>query len=79
MGFIGNPKEASLVIGPRSPAQLTEPLTLSNWLGHPPGPIIATWEIDHENYRARAIMSDGSDGGTLDLRSLFEQFHTEAR
>jgi hypothetical protein len=45
----------------------------------PPGPIIATWEIDHVNYRARAIMSDGSDGGTLDLRGLFQQFHSEAR
>ena len=45
----------------------------------PPGPIVTAWEIDHANYRARAIMSDGSDGGTLDLRSLFEQFHTEAR
>ena len=45
----------------------------------PPGPIIATWEIDHVNYRVRAVMSDGSDGGTLDLRGLFEQFHSEAR
>ena len=45
----------------------------------PPGPIIAAWEIDHVNYRARAIMSDGSDGGTLDLRGMFESYHTEAR
>ena len=45
----------------------------------PPGPIIAAWEIDHVNYRACAIMSDGSDGGTLDLRGMFEQFHAEAR
>jgi hypothetical protein len=45
----------------------------------PPGPIIAAWEIDHVNYRARAIMSDGSDGGTLDLRGMFERYHTEAR
>ena len=43
----------------------------------PPGPIIAAWEVDHVNYRVRAVMSDGSDGGTLDLRGLFEQFHTE--
>jgi hypothetical protein len=45
----------------------------------PAGPIIATWEIDHVNYRARAIMSDGSDGGTLDLRSMFERYHDEVR
>ena len=45
----------------------------------PSGPIIAAWEIDHVNYRARAIMSDGSDGGTLDLRGMFERFHSEAR
>jgi hypothetical protein len=45
----------------------------------PPGPIIATWELDVVNYRVRAIMSDGSDGGTLDLRAMFEQFHSEAR
>src|SRR5262249_15980504 len=44
----------------------------------PSGPIIAAWEVDHVNYRARAIMSDGSDGGTLDLRGMFEQFHSEA-
>ena len=45
----------------------------------PPGPIIAAWEIDYVNYRARAIMSDGSVGGTLDLRGMFEHFHREAR
>ena len=45
----------------------------------PPGPIIATWEVDREAYRVRAIMSDGSDGGTLDLRPMFEQFHNETR
>jgi hypothetical protein len=45
----------------------------------PPGPIIAVWEIDQTNYRARAVMSDGSDGGTLDLRGMFEQFHSETR
>ena len=45
----------------------------------PPGPIIAAWEVDHVNYRVRAIMSDGSDGGTLDLRGMFEQFHNETR
>ena len=45
----------------------------------PSGPIVAAWEIDHVNYRARAIMSDGSDGGTLDLRGMFERFHSEAR
>ena len=45
----------------------------------PSGPIIAAWEVDHVNYRVRAIMSDGSDGGTLDLRGMFEQFHNETR
>jgi hypothetical protein len=45
----------------------------------PPGPIIAAWEIDHVNYRARGIMSDGTVGGTLDLRGMFEQFHSETR
>jgi hypothetical protein len=28
---------------------------------------------------ARAIMSDGSVGGTLDLRGMVEHFHSEAR
>ena len=45
----------------------------------PSGPIIAAWEIDQTNYRVRAVMSDGSDGGTLDLRGMFERFHSEAR
>jgi hypothetical protein len=45
----------------------------------PSGPIIAAWEVDYVNYRARAIMSDGSDGGTLDLRGMFERFQAEAR
>jgi len=45
----------------------------------PAGPIIAAWEVDHVNYRARAIMSDGSDGGTLELRGIFEQFQNETR
>jgi hypothetical protein len=43
------------------------------------GAIIAAWEIDEVNYRARAVMSDGTDGGTLDLRTMFEQFHNEVR
>jgi len=42
-------------------------------------PIIAGWEIDEVNYTAHAIMSDGSDGGTLNLRGMFERYHTEAR
>jgi hypothetical protein len=44
----------------------------------PAGPIIASWEVDYENYRARAIMSDGTVGGTLDLRGMFERYHSEA-
>jgi hypothetical protein len=43
----------------------------------PSGPMIANWEIDRVNYRAHAIMSDGSNGGTLELRGLFEQFQID--
>jgi len=42
------------------------------------GAIIAAWELDEVNYTARAIMSDGSDGGTLDLRGFFARYHTES-
>jgi hypothetical protein len=44
-----------------------------------PGAIIAHWELDPTNYTARAIMSDGSIAGTLDLRVMFERYHTEVR
>ena len=48
----------------------------------PPGvaaPIINSWRIDPERYRATPLMSDGSEGPALELRPLFEQYHTEAR
>ena len=40
--------------------------------------LIASWQIDRDNV-AVPVMSDGRDGPPLELRSLFEQFHTEAR
>jgi hypothetical protein len=42
-----------------------------------PGPTIAAWEIDRTNYSATPLMSDGSTGPPLALRSLFEQFNSE--
>jgi hypothetical protein len=44
-----------------------------------PGPTIAGWQIDQPNYRAIPVMSDGTEGPPLPLRSLFEQFHQETR
>jgi hypothetical protein len=44
----------------------------------PPGPAIESWRVDRERYQATPLMSDGSEGPLLDLRPLFEQFHTEA-
>jgi hypothetical protein len=40
---------------------------------------IKEWQIDRDNYIAVPLMSDGREGPPLELRSLFEQFHTEAR
>jgi hypothetical protein len=40
---------------------------------------IASWRLDRDNYIAVPVMSDGREGPPLELRSLFEQFHTEAR
>jgi hypothetical protein len=40
---------------------------------------IANWRLDGANYIAVPVMSDGREGPPLELRSLFEQFHTEAR
>jgi hypothetical protein len=45
----------------------------------PAGPTIESWQIDRERYQATPAMSDGSEGPPLELRPLFEQFHTEAR
>jgi hypothetical protein len=41
--------------------------------------VIQNWRLDRDNYIAVPVMSDGRDGPPLELRSLFEQFHTEAR
>jgi hypothetical protein len=40
---------------------------------------IQKWRLDRANYIAVPVMSDGREGPPLELRSLFEQFHTEAR
>jgi hypothetical protein len=40
---------------------------------------IASWQIDRANYIAVPVMSDGREGPPLELRSLFDQFHMEAR
>lgn len=45
----------------------------------PPGSAAAAivrWQIDE--FRAVPVMSDGSTGPPLDLRALFEQYHSEA-
>ena len=42
-------------------------------------PAILGWKIDRAAYTAVPIMSDGSDVEPLQLRPLFEQFHSEAR
>jgi hypothetical protein len=36
------------------------------------------WKVDTKNYKAVAVLSDGSEHG-LELRGLFEQFHLEMR
>ena len=41
--------------------------------------VIQKWRLDRANYIAVPVMSDGCEGPPLELRSLFEQFHTEAR
>jgi hypothetical protein len=41
--------------------------------------VIQKWRLDRDNYIAVPVMSDGREGPPLQLRSLFEQFHTEAR
>jgi hypothetical protein len=45
----------------------------------PAGPTMRRWRIDWERYQVTPLMSDGSEGPTLELRPLFEQFHNEAR
>lgn len=38
---------------------------------------IIGWKIDREMYTATPILADESEGPALDLRGLFEQFHTD--
>jgi hypothetical protein len=44
----------------------------------PPAPTILGWQVDPERFRARPLMSDGSEGPALELRPVFEQYHTES-
>jgi hypothetical protein len=41
--------------------------------------VIQKWRLGRDNYIAVPIISDGREGPPLELRSLFERFHTEAR
>ena len=43
------------------------------------GPKILGWRIAPERYRATPVMSDGSEGPTLELRALFAQYNAETR
>lgn len=43
----------------------------------PTGCAIKSWQINWERYQATPLMSDGSEGPTLELRPLFEQFLME--
>jgi hypothetical protein len=38
---------------------------------------IRAWEIDRTRYVATPLMSDGSSGPPLELRTLFEQYFAE--
>jgi hypothetical protein len=44
-----------------------------------PGVSIVDWQIDRATYRAVPLMSDGTEGPPLALRSLFEQYDKETR
>ena len=41
------------------------------------GITIVGWKIDRDLYVAVPVMSDASEGPALELRGLFEQFHTD--
>jgi hypothetical protein len=43
------------------------------------GATIRDWKIDRARYLATPVMSDGSDGPSLELPGLFEQFFSEVR
>jgi hypothetical protein len=53
--------------------------TGSRGLPGPAAPLIVGWTIDRKTYTATPILSDQSKAPPLELRSLFEQFHDEAR
>ena len=38
-----------------------------------PAPTITGWRIDREGYAAVPVLSNGTEGAPLELRSLFEQ------
>ena len=40
-------------------------------------PRISSWRLDRERYMAVPVLTDGSEGPTLELRALFEQFMKE--
>ena len=42
-----------------------------------PAPRITGWRVDHAAYTAVPLLSDGSEGAPLELRSLFKQFLDE--
>jgi hypothetical protein len=44
-----------------------------------PGPHIVGWHVDRPNYQAIPVMSDGTEGPSLALRGLFEQYDKETR
>jgi hypothetical protein len=44
-----------------------------------PAPTIKSWKIDRTSYIATPIMDNGREGAPLDLRGLFEAYHTEAQ
>jgi hypothetical protein len=43
------------------------------------GATIRGWKLDRARYLATPIMSDGSSGPALELRTLFEQYQSETR
>lgn len=42
-----------------------------------PGATVLNWKINQEDYTVALVMSDGSEVPALNLRTLFEQFHSE--
>jgi len=42
-----------------------------------PAPSITGWRVDCASYTAVPVLSDGSEGAPLELRSLFQQFLDE--